>query len=105
MAFDGKVGTPNTALDYGMDSIQRLMNNLHMDMSKLASLTEQEIDESEDYKESVDFAERSTDIVTKLVWLLERVDKLVAGFLVMCRTNVRRGTRRTCCGAQSHTCG
>ena len=81
VAFDGKVGTPNTALDYGMDSIQRLMNNLHMDMRKLASLTEQEIDPDEDFKESVDFAEQSTDIVTKLVWLLERVDMLVAGFL------------------------
>ena len=81
VAFDGHVGSPNMALDYGMDSIQRLMNNLHMDMRKLASLTEQEIDPDEDYKESVEFAERSTDIVTKLVWLLERVNMLVAGFL------------------------
>jgi hypothetical protein len=80
VVFNGEVVPPEQALDKGMIGIQRFLNNLHMEMRKLACLTEQQIDEEEDFRESVEFAEHSSDLVTKLVWLLDEVFLLVVRF-------------------------
>ena len=56
-----------------MIKIQRRLNNLHMEMRRLACLTEQEIDEIDDFKESVIFRDTSVDYVTGLVRLLEEI--------------------------------
>ena len=70
---DGKEQTLEEALDYVMIEIQRRLNNLHMEMRRLACLTEQEIDEIDDFKESVLFRDTSVDYVTGLVRLLEEI--------------------------------
>jgi hypothetical protein len=81
IAFNGQVCPPGEALNKAMFGIQRLMNDLHMEMRKLASLTEQVVDEDEDFKESVVFAERSADIVMEMVWLLDDLFDLIVGFV------------------------
>ena len=70
---DVKEQTLEEALDYVMIEIQRRLNNLHMEMRRLACLTEQEIDEIDDFKESVLFRDTSVDYVTGLVRLLEEI--------------------------------
>ena len=70
---DGKEQTLEEALDYVMIEIQRRLNNLHMEMRRLACLTEQEIDEIDDFKESVLFRDTSVDYVTRLVRLREEI--------------------------------
>ena len=72
---DGKEQTLEEALDYVMIEIQRRLNNLHMEMRRLACLTEQEID---DFKESVFFRDTSVDYVTGLVRLLEEIPPMAS---------------------------
>ena len=81
---DGKEQTLEEALDYVMIEIQRRLNNLHMEMRRLACLTEQEIDEIDDFKESVLFRDTSVDYVTGLVRVLEEIPPMANDLVGKC---------------------
>ena len=67
VVFDGKEQTLEEGLDSLMVKVHGGLNNLHMAMRRLASLTEQEIDELDDFKESVEFEDQSFDFVRGIV--------------------------------------
>jgi hypothetical protein len=73
VTFDGRVMTLEEALDDNFRQIQRMLTNLNMEMRRLAAKTEQEIDEVEDFRESVLFEDVSFDLVTGMVRLLEEI--------------------------------
>src|SRR3954452_2238384 len=70
VSFDGRVMTLEEALDDNFRQIQRMLTNLNVEMRQLAAKTEQEIDEDEDFKESVLFEDSATD---RMVRLLEEI--------------------------------
>src|SRR5687767_511763 len=78
VAFDGRVMTLEAALDETMIGIQKQLNTLHVEMRRLAALTEQEVDEEEDFKESVAFEDSAYDLVTGMVRLLEEIPSMAA---------------------------
>ena len=73
VVFEGRAQTLEEALDACMMGIGQRLTDLHMAMRHLASLTEQEIDEVSDFKESVEFEHRATDLVRNMVRLLEEI--------------------------------
>jgi hypothetical protein len=73
VAFDGKVTSMEEALDENFRQIQRMLTGLHMKMRQLAALTEQEVDEETDFKESVLFEDAAYDFVSGMVRLLEEI--------------------------------
>ena len=73
VAFDGKVMSLEEALDENFRQIQKMLTGLHVKMRQLAALTEQEIDEDEDFRESVLFEDDAFDFVTGMVRLLEEI--------------------------------
>jgi hypothetical protein len=66
------------ALDENFRMIQKMLTNLHVEMRRLAALTEQEVDENEDFRESVLFEDSSYDLVTGMVRLLEEIPPMAA---------------------------
>jgi len=54
MSFDGRVMTLEEAMDDIFRQIQ-VADNLNVEMRQLASLTEQQVEEEDDFKESVKF--------------------------------------------------
>ena len=78
VAFNGQVMTLEEALDETMLGIQKQFNNLHVEMRQLAALTEQEIDEEEDFRESVLFEDSAYDLVNGMVRLLEEIPPMAA---------------------------
>ena len=73
VVFEGREQTLEEALDSCMQGIQKRLNNLHMEMRRLAALTEQEIDEVEDFKESVEFEDNAFDLVSGMIRLLKEI--------------------------------
>lgn len=78
VVFDGKVCTLEQALDDTMRQIQKNLNALHVSMRQLAALTEQEIDEEADFKESVQFEDDASDWISGMVRLLEEIPPMAA---------------------------
>ena len=58
VAYDGQVMTLGQSLDENFRGVQKLLNDLHVLMRQMAMCSEQEIDEDEDYKESVLFEDQ-----------------------------------------------
>lgn len=73
VAYDGKVMTMEMALDENFRGIQRLLNDLHVGMRQAAALTEQQVDDEEDFREAVMYEDRDSDIITQMVRLLEEL--------------------------------
>ena len=73
VAYDGQVMTLGQSLDENFRGVQKLLNDLHVLMRQMAMCSEQEIDEDEDYKESVLFEDQQYDIITRIVFLLEEL--------------------------------
>ena len=73
VAYDGQVMTLGQSLDENFRGVQKLLNDLHVLMRQMAMCSEQEIDEDEDYKESVLFEDQQYDIITRMVFLLEEL--------------------------------
>ena len=71
VAFNGQVMTLEESPDETMLKIQKQLNNLHVEMRRLAALTEQEINEEEDFRELVLFKDSAYDLVYGTVRLLE----------------------------------
>jgi hypothetical protein len=63
------------ALDENFRQIQRMLTRLNVEMRQLAAKTEQEIDEADDFKESVLFEDVAYDLVTGMVRLLEEIPR------------------------------
>ena len=78
VAFNSQVMTLEEALDETMLGIQKQLNNLHVEMRRLAALTEQEIDEEDDFRESVLFEDSAYDLVNGMVRLLEEIPPMAA---------------------------
>ena len=73
VAYDGQVMSLGQSLDENFRGIQKLLNDLHVLMRQMGMCADQEIDEDEDYKESVLFEDQQYDIVTRMVFLLEEL--------------------------------
>ena len=73
VTYDGQVMTLGQSLDENFRGVQKLLNDLHVLMRQMAMSSDQEIDEDEDYKESVVFEDKQYDIITRMVYLLEEL--------------------------------
>ena len=73
VAYDGQIMTLGQSLDENFRGVQKLLNDLHVLMRQMAMCMDQEIDEDDDYKESVLYEDQQCDIITRMVFLLEEL--------------------------------
>ena len=87
--------TMEQSLDENFRDIQKLLNQLHCEMRQGAALTEQEVNEDDDFKEAVLFEDTVGDIITQMVRLLEELIPMCAEIRENLRRTVRSGTNTT----------
>ena len=73
VAYDGQIMTLGQSLDENFRGVQKLLNDLHVLMRQMSMCMDQEIDEDDDYKESVLYEDQQCDIITRMVFLLEEL--------------------------------
>jgi len=89
VAYDGQVMSLEDALDKAMKGIQQRMNDLHFKMTALAALTEQEVDDESDFKESVEFEDVCEDLVDGMIHLLKELPDMAAKIRGTCPKECR----------------